>query len=504
MAVLLLSGCSLSFDISLPFDTSTSTTSQPTSVIPSAGYYKPTSYTITQNQYKLASQQFSLPASGTRKMLVIPVSFSDARCSAPVCASRISDLEKTFFGATADTSWESVASFYNKSSYGKLTLTGIVTPFYESPMSMEDFATMTRTTGDYPDNFDPTWHMVEQAVAWYKTYSGSNLTQYDTDGDGFIDAVWLVYNNPNALNAVYSEAGEDVYWAYTYWDYDNWNYSNMSSPVAMTYAWASYDFMYEGYGSSGIDAHTYIHETGHVLGLDDYYSYGDDDWGPAGAIDMMDYNIVDHNAYSKFLLGWADPYVVDGTATTTQITLNPFESSGDFIIINNSWNGSVFDEYLMLEFYTPTGLNQKDSLPGGYPGNNVRAFTEAGIKIYHVDARIGAYNGSLDIFIGYVDTVYLNSYFPYLAHSNTGEFSENENYRLLHLLEAGGVNTFKNSGAIATNATLFQQGDSFSPTAFASFFNQPNAKFNDNTVIGYSIAVTSMSSSQTTVTITKL
>ena len=142
-------------------------------------------------------------------------------------------------------------------------------------------------------------------------------------------------------------------------------------------------------------------------------------------------------------------------------------------------------------------------MSGGYPGNSVRAFTEVGIKIYHVDARLGAYNGE-GTFIGYVDTVYLESSYPVLAHSNTGEYSENANYRLLHLLEAGGVNTFKNSGAIATNATLFQQGDSFSPSSFASFFNQPNGKFNDNTTIGYSISVTSMSSTQATVAITKI
>jgi len=513
LGLLLLGSCEFSFDISLFSSNATSATStvsttsttSSTSATSSEGFYRPSSYSITQQQYNFSSGSFTLGASGNRKLLVIPVSFSDARCGTAVCASRRADIEDTFFGETSDTSWESVASYYYKSSYGALNLTGIVTPFYESSYTMDAFASLTRTTGDYYEYFDPTWQIVEDAVAWYKTYSGSNLTDYDTDGDGLIDAVWLIYNNPNALNEVYSDAGEDVFWAYTYWDYSQYYVGTMSNPAPMTYAWASYDFMYEGYGSLGLDAHTYIHETGHVLGLDDYYSYTDGDWGAAGAVDMMDYNIVDHNAFSKFLLGWADPYVIDGTAATTEITLDPFESSGDFILINDDWNGSAYDEYLILEFYTPTGLNYKDSLTGGYPGNGLRSFTEPGIKIYHVDGRLGAYNGESGNFIGYTDTLDLSAtQYAFIAHSNTVDYSENANFRLLHLLEEGGVNTFKDAGAYATNATLFQQGDSFNPTDYSAFFFQAGGRFNDNSSIGYSIAITSMSSSQATVTITKI
>jgi hypothetical protein len=188
----------------------------------------------------------------------------------------------------------------------------------------------------------------------------------------------------------------------------------------MTYAWASYDFMYEGYGSSEVDGHTYIHETGHVLGLDDYYSYTEGDWGAAGGLDMMDYNVLDHNAYSKFFLGWSDPFVVDGTKAATTINLSPFESSGQFILINDEWNGSAFDEYLAIEFYTPTGLNYQDSRVGGYPGNNVRGFTVPGIKIYHVDARLGLFSSTSGAFLSYTDSaVGSASSYPFIAHSNS-------------------------------------------------------------------------------------
>jgi hypothetical protein len=82
-------------------------------------------------------------------------------------------------------------------------------------MSSSTFASNYRSSGDYADYYDPTWLIVEQAVDWYKSYSGSELTEYDLDDDGFIDAVWIVYNNPNSQNASYSSDGEAVFWAYT-------------------------------------------------------------------------------------------------------------------------------------------------------------------------------------------------------------------------------------------------------------------------------------------------
>ncbi len=497
-----LSACDLTF--SLPFGSSSQPSNTSVSIEPGAGYYQPADYAIDQTDYNNGAGLFSLPASGNQKLLVIPVTFSDYPCSTNYCTARRADLEDVFFGASADTGWESVASYYEKSSYGQLHLDGIVTPVYESSMSSSTFASNYRSSGDYADYYDPTWLIVEQAVDWYKSYSGSELTEYDLDDDGFIDAVWIVYNNPNSQNASYSSDGEAVFWAYTYWDYDNWNYGSVSSPVPMTYAWASYDFMYEGYGSSEVDGHTYIHETGHVLGLDDYYSYTEGDWGAAGGLDMMDYNVLDHNAYSKFFLGWSDPFVVDGTKAATTINLSPFESSGQFILINDEWNGSAFDEYLAIEFYTPTGLNYQDSRVGGYPGNNVRGFTVPGIKIYHVDARLGLFSSTSGAFLSYTDSaVGSASSYPFIAHSNSSEYSANEDYRLLHLLEAGGVNTFLD-GEIADNDTLFRAGDEFNPTDFEDFFARSGGRFNDGSSIGYEITVDAIGASSATITITKL
>jgi hypothetical protein len=73
--------------------------------------------------------------------------------------------------------------------------------------------------------------------------------------------------------------------------------------------------------------------------------------------------------------------------------------------------------------------------------------------------------------------------------------------KLLHLLEADGVNTFR-EGYRATNDTLFVEGDSFDPLKhFASFpiFGQ----FNDGSEINYRIVIDSITNEGATITISR-
>ncbi len=493
--------------ISSSSDSSTSSASS-TSVVPSSSQTVPVGYTknitprINLDQYRNASGNIGLPTTGDIKLLVIPVTFTDYRCGS-VCATRREQIRKTFFGQASETSWHSVKSYYEVSSYGALTLSGIVTDWFDSSWSSSEFAELTTNEGDYDNAFDPTWAMLNAAVSWYKTTSGSNLTEYDTDQDGFIDSVYLVYNNPNSSNAFYPGNGDNVYWAYAYWNYNNYGSENPNSPIGMTYLWSSYDFMHEGYGVNGIDAHTYIHELGHAFGLDDYYTYTDGDWGASGGLDMMDYNILDHNAFSKYFLGWTNPFVLNSNQTTTTVTLKPFESSGEFFLLGNNWNGSAFDNYLIFEFYTPTGINLKDS-QAMYPGNRIRGFTVPGVKIYHIDARLGRFSNSTGSFMGYTDTLTNSGSYPLVAHSNSLEYSQNENYKLIHLIEKNGVNTFID-GKIANNETLFRQGDTFNPaTTHKDFFFHQTGRFNDESLIGHSVSVATLTAYEVTLTVTKL
>lgn len=442
------------------------------------------------------TQDFDDPYTvGEQRILVIPVRFSDYKTVSYCrfidggCDKAISDLDKAFFGDPSYTGWESVSSFYYKSSYGKLKLSGRVTDWFTIDKTAAQINSLSSKL-----YADPTYYILRKAVNWYqKTYG--DLSYYDQDGDNLVDAVWLVYDRPTL------SLSDTIWWAYTFWDYEN----ESSNLKAYTYAWASFEFLYEGqYSKNGIemaDAHTFIHETGHILGLDDYYSYNSSNpYAAAGALDMMDYNIGDHNAYSKMLMGWVNPLVVQDSTT---ISINPFESSGDCILVRDysSWNKTPLDEYLLIEFITPTGLNKKDA-EDGYVGNDLQHFTVPGIKIYHVDSRIGKFD-QYGYLSNYTDSITSGgySYYTDIVESNTTT-SMTDNTHLLHLIEANKKDTFKN-GAPATNATLFKEGSTFTPSSYSMFFAN-GTKFNDGSDIGYNISIDSITSSKATLIFTKI
>ncbi|MFA6781073.1 MAG: hypothetical protein WCR77_02635, partial [Bacilli bacterium] len=221
-------------------------------------------------------------------ILVIPIEFSDYTFS----SQTITDINTVFNGTSAQTNyWESVSSFYEKSSFGNLDLSFTVAPKYNTGYTVSEAADPNHYSTQYFST-----SLLRESVSNYKSVNGSASTQqFDSDTDGYIDAVWMIYSCPNYSNSNTIRNISTDYWAYVTWDYNQSPSTN--SPNPNVYAWASYDFIYES-GTTKRDAHTYIHETGHLLGLDDYYNYDDDsDYKPTGGIDMMDYNVTDHNVW---------------------------------------------------------------------------------------------------------------------------------------------------------------------------------------------------------------
>jgi len=459
------------------------------------------------HQVAAAGGDYQLPSTGEQNILVIPVELSDYTS---VCTDKTrQDIYGTFFGNTADTGWESLASFYAKSSYGQLTINGTVSGWYDCGYSTSSLAKLTSSD----QNYDPTWTILEGAVNWYEKTYNTNCSEFDNDSDGLIDGVWLVYSAPHysAVNGLDS----DLFWAYTFSDYSV--ESVTSTRVGYDYCWASYDFMYEGYGSSSLDAHTYIHETGHLLGLDDYYASstikGTTNYAPMAGVDMMDYNIIDHDAFTKFALGWIHPFVVTGA---TEITLKPSATSGEAILLPTSdgWNGSAFDEYMLLEYYTPEVNNKSDS-ESAY-ANGTRGFTVNGIRIYHVDARMARITASGGKHsYSYTDQlVELSSNEgTVVSHSNgNARNSIDVNDRLIQEMDCTEKRNFdteknllKNTEYVADNTTLFGEGSSFSVAdyrnSFPNYWYNKSLTMNNGTAFNYSVSISSLTSSGVKVTI---
>jgi len=425
----------------------------------------------------------SSPSKGSVNFLVIPVELKGY----PMSEETRTRIQKAYFGTQAETGWHSVSSFYEEESNGRLNITGTVSPIYES--SYGAAITESQTT-----------ELASTATNWYKTnYGTNNGKEFDADSDGFIDGVILIYSAPNYSND--NNNDNDNLWAYCFWTN---NAKDTTSPTAKTFFWASYDFMDESPYAT-VDAHTYIHEAGHVLGLEDYYNYDRaSNYGAAGGFNMQDYNVGEHDPYSRVALGWIDPIVPSGNTT---LTITP----GQAIILspNDLSASSPFDEYLILDVYSPTGLNLFDSTykygssSSMYPkGPNV-----TGIRVWHVDSRLmknfsvkSSYSPTL------TSTISSGSRYTQAMSNSTNStygslYSGYRDYKLLHLLQEGGTNTYA-TGAKFSASDVWTVGSSFSMSSYASFFVN-NGKLNSNSILPYSFTVTAINGTSVTLSITK-
>ena len=453
---------------------------------------------VNMNQLYKNYRGFNSPSKGNVKYLVIPVWFTDSSTYLPFSNRENvrEDIYSVYFGESGDTGWESVSSYYKKESNELFNLSGTVSEWYEVNSSIEEYAT--------DDNQgSKTASLANTAASWYfSTHTSDNRRNYDSDGDGYIDGLVIIYGAPDC----YSNGVSSSYRSYSnLWAYCAWvgSSSSTSNPNVKPFFWASYDFMYgvsTAVSRTGklhykgntnyciLDSHTYIHETGHILGLEDYYDYSKQ-YSSIGGFTMQDNNVGGHDPFSVMALGWSSPYV---PTDTCKIKIKPFQESKDLILLSPSFNSvrSVFDEYLLIELYSPTRLNTFDTehryrpygeglYPVGYDG--------VGIRVWHVDARLirkvsgqwqtTFYNDLTQVGNNY-STAFTNTYsfsdrsinvvehLSYLVKENDRKY---ENFDLLHLIRRSNDVSYRVNRQFS-GSDLFFEGDTFSMDDYADQF----------------------------------
>lgn len=340
---------------------------------------------------------FGLPSKGSQKIFVLLVEFPDYRHTIDK-----NTIENSLFGngVAGYFPYESLKNFYLRSSYGILNIEGDVYGWYKAK----------NKRSYYTDNAEA---LIKEVLAVYD--NSVDFSQYDNDGDGTIDYFAVYWTGP------------DEGWASFWW---GWNgvFADSSYKIDgrklynFTWQWEE-----EGAG-------TIIHETGHALGLPDYYDY-DDSIGPKGGLggmDVMDGVWGDHNGFSKWLLGWAEPIVIK--EGVSNITLRPSASYQDFVVMGRDFDGSSpYGEYFLIQNRQLTGNDI--FLPG------------SGFMIFHIDSRVGCEGNFL----------YDNSY---------------TEHKLIRLMEADGKEEIE-KGRWGDAGDFYTQGKSFTPLTFPSshFYN---------------------------------
>ena len=335
-----------------------------------------------KNLTDLYAYKDSCSPTGSPAVLVIPVQFTDVKASSK--GYNIETIKKAFTGKSGGTSYYSVDEYYYLSSYGALDLDITVldqwfTPEHPSSYYMEQTIEHSGRDQAIGDQM-----IMDEALKYLDGVM--DLSKFDSDGNGYIDAVIMI--NTLAVN------GDNHFnWAYRFWNIytNNDGLPNKYDDVSVgDYGWMSYGFMHENTDVFGnpiytdkrvINTRTYIHEIGHILGAEDYYdtSY-EDPAGPLYGKDMMDSSVGDHNPYTKFSYGWIETSRLVTTSGSITLTLEDFSKNGDTIIVANNFDPAlgVYQEYYVIMYYKNKGLN-----------NSMRRyFDRDGIVIYHVNASL--------------------------------------------------------------------------------------------------------------------
>ena len=167
---------------------------------------------------------------------------------------------------------------------------------------------------------------------------------------------------------------------------------------------------------------------------------------------------------------------------------------------------------MLLELYTPTGLNELDSTYqylGGYPPGP----TTTGIRLWHVDARLIKYvSGNPVASPTYTNTVSgckLMMSNTYYSSSTTGYISplgrSYADYNILQLIRNSTTATYKPNDYLR-DTYLFKNGSSFKMDTYKKQFVQ-SGKLNSGVALGWEFSVSisgSGASSVAKVTVNKI
>ena len=445
------------------------------------GYVKLSRSVETYYSYgqKFAGRKRYSPSNGEQKLLVVPVVIKGYESNAT--SENKEKINKAFFGNSESTGFESVSSYFEKSSFSNLKISGVVTDWVDINMTPKEI--YDSNNSQYVDY--GTFTVINRVYDVLKANS-FNFSDYDLNNDGYIDSIYMIFSCETriAFSDVTSSDPLNPFWAITYADIPNMdNPHSHSNPIPHMYSWSSYDLMDKGKAISiDIDAHTYIHEYGHTLGLEDYYDY-DNTHSPLGCFDMQDYNVGDHNAYSKYAFGWTTPYLVTGNS---EITITPSSFSGESIIVRNPktpFSNSAFDEYLMLELLTPNGLWTHDS---NYPYPNVsqKTFQLPGVRMIHVDARCNSSKGIVSTFNDVPSVYQMCSNTPSKSYVRVS--GNKAKYDLVNIIPANNLTGYQTSGTyVANDNALFKTGQIFTSGDYEFYFF--NGKFHNGIDFPYRI-----------------
>lgn len=323
---------------------------------------------ILRRQARIAKQQqaagvTAFPTTGSPHSLVILVGFKDLafKQSRSDFDALLNAEGYDYNGATG-----SCRDYYTASS------NGIFTPYFDvyGPYTLSnEMAYYGRETSNSHDANPGA--MVAEACQM-AAEAGVNFADYDTNGDGLLDNVFIYFAGHNQAEGAGAE---------TIWPHQGSIASRnirLNGVLLDSYACTSEYRGYSGTVRCGIG--TFCHEFGHVIGQPDfydtgynYYSVGDWDIMCSGSYNNQGRTPPTFTAYERFYEGWLTPTQLTAAGT---YNLLPLEASNQAYLIaasthNMSGHSPSPSEFFLLEY------RNGESWDSGLPGH--------GMLVWHID-----------------------------------------------------------------------------------------------------------------------
>ena len=311
------------------------------------------------------------PVQGERKALVILVDFDDNQRT-----YQTGDFDSLIYG----TDQSSMRDYYSEVSYGKFTVSAQsdIAGWFRAP---ENYSFYVGDSfgfyNDYPNNVQ---RLVEHACSLADP--AVDFSQYDGDGDGYVDAVFIVHAGPGA-----EETGS----IHDIWSHQ-WQLSNTGTSCPGAYL-TDDGVRVDGYSmepeelstySARISVGVFVHEFGHVIGLPDLYDtdYSTNglgwfclmaagSWGRVSSSDLPGSSPTHPCTWVKYQLGWTAPVAVERTGVSrreNQSLVSAATNSVAYRLMEDpggpdwTWSGSGNGEYFLVENRYRAGYDR--SLPG--------------------------------------------------------------------------------------------------------------------------------------------
>ena len=296
---------------------------------------------------------------GMKKGLVIMAQFTDVKFQS---ANNLAKYKRILNeeGYSEGSFRGSVSDYFKAQSDNKFELNfDVVGPY-----------TMSREHSYYGENDENgndkhAEEMIKEACE--QADSEVNFADYDWDGDGEVDQVFVVYAGKGEADG----GASNTIWPHMY-DLENGLGAKLTLDGTKVNTYACSNEVDINNNIEGIGC--FCHEFSHCMGFPDFYDTSYSGWFGMGDFDLMcggSYNgntfcPAGYTAHEKMMCGWQEPIVLSKDTVVTNMK-SMAEHGETFIIYNDAYP----DEYYMLENRQKTGWD------AFYPAK--------GLMITHVD-----------------------------------------------------------------------------------------------------------------------